>query len=51
MTDTKKCAHPACSCIVTKDKYCSETCKDAKAMIELTCQCNHSGCKDEAPKA
>jgi hypothetical protein len=51
MTDAKKCAHPACSCVVTKDKYCSETCGDAKGMIELTCQCHHPECKGEVLKA
>src|SRR5215467_12558398 len=34
--DTKKCAHPACTCQVTGDtKYCSQYCKDAGNTTEL----------------
>ena len=36
MTETKKCAHPACGCIASDhQKYCSQTCQDAKNMTEL----------------
>jgi hypothetical protein len=43
--ETKKCAHPACSCIAPEGKkYCSEVCEDAKSMTELTCQCEHPAC-------
>jgi hypothetical protein len=43
---TKKCAHPACGCTVSgKDKYCSEYCKDAKDLTELTCTCEHPECR------
>jgi hypothetical protein len=39
------CAHPACTCIPPKgERYCSETCKDAKDMTELRCGCNHPEC-------
>ena len=52
MTETKKCAHPACNCVVAdKSKYCSEKCEDAKKMIELACQCDHPACRGEALKA
>ena len=38
MTDSSKCAHPACQCIVQKqgedDKYCSEHCKEAATREE-----------------
>ena len=43
--DTKKCAHPACTCQVTGDtKYCSQYCKDAGNTAEIACNCGHAGC-------
>jgi hypothetical protein len=49
MADTpQKCAHPACSCMVTKGgewgKYCSEVCKEKGQQTELRCECRHPGC-------
>jgi hypothetical protein len=47
MIATSKCAHPACSCVATDGKkYCSTTCADAKGLLELTCQCQHTACRD-----
>lgn len=52
MTETKKCAHPACNCTVSAgQKYCSSKCESAKKMTELTCQCDHPGCRGEQLKA
>jgi metallothionein len=52
MTEKKKCAHPACSCTAPDtQKYCSQTCQDAKNVTELACQCDHPGCRGEALKA
>jgi hypothetical protein len=46
MAETKKCAHPACSCIATdKQKYCSQICQDSKNMTALACHCDHPGCR------
>jgi hypothetical protein len=49
MAETTKCAHPACSCVVTKDgrygKYCSEYCKEMAAISELICRCKHPECR------
>ena len=46
MADTKKCAHPNCSCTVgEKDKYCSAACEAAKGTETIACACGHSGCK------
>lgn len=46
--ETKKCAHPACSCTVTGGaKFCSQICEDSKGMIELKCDCKHPGCAGE----
>jgi hypothetical protein len=43
---TRKCGHPACACTVSgKEKYCSEYCKDAKDLTELTCTCEHPECR------
>ena len=48
MNDTQKCAHPACTCTVTKGgpwgKYCSEYCKEKAQQTELRCECRHPGC-------
>lgn len=45
MNATSKCAHPACSCErADGKKYCSQTCADAKGLLELTCQCRHTAC-------
>ena len=49
MTDPKKCAHPACKCLVQKDSpngdYCSEHCKEVAGMSELRCDCKHPTCR------
>jgi metallothionein len=51
MSDKKKCAHPACSCIPPEHHvYCSQNCQDTKSMTELVCQCDHPGCQGEALK-
>ncbi len=51
MTEPKKCAHPACGCVASDhQKYCSQTCQDAKNLTELSCQCDHPGCRGEALK-
>jgi hypothetical protein len=51
MTTTNKCEHPACNCVVPKEKkYCSEACADKKKAPELTCQCQHPGCHGKALK-
>jgi hypothetical protein len=45
MSETKKCAHASCSCMVTDGKkYCSEICEDSKDLTELACDCKHPGC-------
>jgi hypothetical protein len=42
---TKKCAHPACMCMVGPDeKYCSDYCHDAGSTLEISCNCAHAGC-------
>ena len=51
MTTLDKCARPACKCLVPKHgahgKHCSEYCKEAAELTELTCecQCPASTCK------
>ena len=49
MTDTEKCAHPSCNCMVKKGgpwgKYCSEYCKEKGQQTELRCECRHPDCK------
>ena len=49
MSDASKCAHPGCSCTVSKDsqygKYCSEHCQKAGDITELRCDCHHAACR------
>jgi hypothetical protein len=48
MTESKKCAHPACNCPAAQDSaYCSQYCKDAGDTLELSCNCGHAGCAEE----
>ena len=43
--EVKKCAHPACRCMVGDDKkYGSQRCEDAKDEVEISCDCGHAGC-------
>jgi hypothetical protein len=43
--EQKRCDHPACECIVSKDTdYCSQSCEDAGDMTEISCNCGHAGC-------
>jgi hypothetical protein len=46
-SESKKCAHPACKCMVPPHEgaYCSQYCKDAKKMTEMACGCPHEGCR------
>lgn len=43
MADTKKCAHPSCSCMTDK-KYCSQMCEDSASTTTLGCDCPHPAC-------
>ena len=49
MADAKKCAHPACECMVEKGgpygKYCSEVCQKKGDTTELHCDCQHPACR------
>jgi hypothetical protein len=46
MPETKKCEHPACSCMVPEGTtYCSQSCEDAADMTEISCNCGHPGCE------
>lgn len=52
MEKVKKCKHAGCSCMAPDgNDYCSQTCKDSKNVIELTCQCRHPQCSGEQLKA
>ena len=49
MSESKKCAHASCSCLVTDGKkYCSQMCEDSKGVTELACDCKHPGCTGSA---
>lgn len=44
----EKCAHPVCSCITTKGKYCSTACAAMEKTPDLDCRCGHGECKGRA---
>jgi metallothionein len=49
MSDQKKCANPACSCVpANKEKFCSAHCEGLKGSTEVMCGCGHPGCKGDA---
>jgi hypothetical protein len=40
MSDQKKCANPACSCVpANKEKFCSAHCEGLKGSTEVMCDC------------
>jgi hypothetical protein len=41
----QKCAHPICSCTVTKGKYCSTQCEAMEKTPDIDCTCLHPDCK------
>ena len=43
-SESKKCAHPPCSCTAMDGKYCSPYCATAKDSSEINCGCKHTGC-------
>ena len=42
----EKCAHPACSCVTTSEKFCSRECEGLNQTLDAHCPCKHTGCKD-----
>ncbi|HET9371467.1 MAG TPA: hypothetical protein VFO19_14505 [Vicinamibacterales bacterium] len=47
MDAPKKCAHPACNCMVHDDtfgEFCSAHCQEADDMPEIRCECGHPEC-------
>ncbi len=45
INDTKKCAHPNCSCTADSGKYCSVQCETMEKIADIECKCGHPGCK------
>jgi hypothetical protein len=41
----KKCAHPSCTCKVTKNKYCSIECETMETRPDIDCKCGHPACQ------
>ena len=49
---SEKCAHPACGCATVEGgKYCSQSCKEAADLTEISCQCGHADCAVEGRSA
>ena len=44
MADSKKCAHPSCTCKVQSGKYCSAQCEAMEKTPVIDCTCGHPGC-------
>lgn len=43
---TKKCAHPSCHCAIPDgETYCSTYCEGKGETADITCSCNHAGCR------
>jgi hypothetical protein len=50
--EKKKCAHPACNCLVEHGKkYCSDYCHDTAGRIEISCNCRHAECETKTAAA
>ena len=46
--DTKKCAHPACSCSAKEGSlYCSTFCAGVGETPDVECKCGHAGCAEK----
>jgi hypothetical protein len=46
MSETKKCAHESCSCVVSEgQKFCSQICEDSVGVASIKCDCKHPGCE------
>jgi len=46
MSEPKKCAHAACTCVCTDGKkYCSQMCQDSHKYASLKCDCKHPECE------
>ena len=43
-SESKKCAHPVCTCQVTSEKYCSPQCEAMEETPDVDCKCPHSTC-------
>jgi hypothetical protein len=43
--ESKKCAHPICTCQVSSEKYCSPQCEAMEDTADVDCKCPHSVCK------
>jgi hypothetical protein len=46
--NTKKCAHPPCTCTTKSGKYCSPQCEAMEETPDIDCRCGHPGCKGKA---
>jgi len=45
MAETKKCAHPSCSCPAKEGSaYCSTYCEGQGGTPDVECSCGHPGC-------
>jgi hypothetical protein len=46
MSEVKRCANAACSCIPPeKEKYCSAHCEGMVDSVEVLCGCGHDSCR------
>lgn len=50
-SESKKCAHPVCTCQVTTEKYCSTQCEAMEEIPDLDCKCTHAVCAGRTERA
>jgi hypothetical protein len=49
---SKKCAHPACTCTARPDSsYCSTYCEGEAETADILCNCGHPACGREVSGA
>lgn len=46
--NSKKCAHPPCTCTSKSGKYCSAQCEAMEQTPDIDCRCGHPACRGKA---
>jgi len=46
--NSKKCAHPNCTCQTKGEKYCSAQCEAMEETPDVDCRCGHPACRGRA---
>ena len=46
--ESKKWAHPPCTCTTKSGKYCSPQCEAMEKTPDIDCRCGHASCGGRA---